>query len=130
MPEELARGQRRSLPTRRAGYNQKIKIGGQTVHLRTGEYEDGSLGEVFLDCHKTGSSLRALLDSLAKVISVGLQYGVPLQAYVKLFKGYEFLPSGKVMGDPRFTEAASILDYLVRELESTYLGEKDARAES
>lgn len=126
--DSLARGQRRSLPTRRGGYTQSVHIGGQHVYLRTGEYEDGGLGEVYLDVNKTGSSLRAMINALAISISLGLQHGTPLESYVKIFKDFAFVPNGPVQGDPRFQEAKSILDYLVRELESTYLGEKNAQA--
>lgn len=128
MAETLVRGQRHSLPTRRQGYTQKVRVGGQSVYLRTGEYEDGTLGEIFLDCSRTGSSMRAMINALAISVSLGLQYGAPLEAYVEIFKDFTFLPNGSVQGDPRFAEAKSILDYLVRELEFTYLGGgKDAQ---
>lgn len=122
---ELARGQRRPLPTRRAGYNQKIRIGGTVFHLRTGEFEDGTLGEIFIDTHKAGSSMRAMINALAISVSLGLQHGTPLQAYIKAFKDFGFIPSGPTEGDPRFTDVASILDYVARELESTYLSAEE-----
>lgn len=128
--EQLARGQRRSLPTRRLGYTQKIRVSDQPIYIRTGEYEDGSLGEIFLDVNLTGSSMRAMINALAISMSLGLQYGAPLEAYVKVFKDFSFIPNGPVQGDERFEETASILDYLVRELEATYLRKKDGQKEN
>ena len=128
MGEVLERGKRRSLPTRRSGYTQKARCGGQPIYIHTGEYEDGTLGEVFLDCSRTGSSMRAMINALAISVSLGLQYGAPLESYVKVFKDFAFLPGGIVQGDSRFDEATSILDYVFRELEYTYLGKKDATA--
>jgi ribonucleoside-diphosphate reductase alpha chain len=116
-----SRGERKKLPSRRGGYNQKVRIGGTVFYVRTGEYEDGTLGEIFLDCAKAGSSLRAMMNAMAMLFSMSLQYGVPLQALVKLLKNFSFLPSGHVDGDPRLENALSILDYIVRELELTYL---------
>ena len=113
--------QRKQLPTRRGGYNQKLKVGGQTVYLRTGEYEDGTLGEIFLDVSRTGTVARALFGALAIVVSRALQYGVPLQEFVKSFKDFNFQPNGEVEGDPRILSATSILDCVFRELELTYL---------
>ena len=121
----MERGQREQLPTRRAGYNQKIRIGGMVFHLRTGEFQDGRLGEIFLDCSRAGSSMRAMINALAISVSLGLQHGTPLQVYIKAFKNFGFIPSGPAEGDPRFTEVASILDYVARELESTYLSAEE-----
>lgn len=117
----LQRGDREKLATRRAGYNQKSKVGGQTVYLRTGEYADGRLGEIFVDVNKHGSLLRDMVSAVAIAVSVGLQYGVPLAEFVRLFKGLSFPPAGDVEGDPRIPEASSLLDYVFTELELTYL---------
>lgn len=117
----LARGQRRKMPDRRLGYNQKIKLDGRTIHLRTSEYEDGTLGEIWLDMAKTGSFARAMLNAFAIAISKSLQHGVPLEMWVKTYKDFNFPPNGPLTGDVRFQEAKSILDYVFRELESTYL---------
>jgi hypothetical protein len=111
----------RKLPSRRKGYNQKLKVGGQSIHLRTGEYEDGTLGEIFLDCGKYGSVVRNLLTAVAMTTSIGLQNGVPLEVYVSLFRGFWFPPFGEVIGDERIFEATSILDAVFHELELTYL---------
>ncbi len=120
----MERGERELLPTRRAGYNQKVRLGGQVFHIRTGEYPDGRLGEVFLDCSKAGSSIRAMINAVAISLSLGLQYGVPLDKFVEIFKEFKFTPCGSISGDPRIPEADSILDYLVRELEMTYLSDE------
>lgn len=130
MSESLPRGEREPLPHRRAGYNQKIRIGGTTFHLRTGEYPDGRVGEIFLDAAKAGSVLRAFMSSFAIAVSIGLQHGTPLSEYINAFQDYTFLPSGAVQGDPRFSEVASILDYVVRELGHTYLGRHDLLADT
>lgn len=119
----LKRGERKKLPSRRAGYNQKVRIGGTTFYVRTGEYEDGSLGELFINCAKAGSSMRAMIEAVAISMSIGLQCGTPLEAYVRVFKNFGFLPSGDLQGDERFTGVQSILDYVARELELTYLSE-------
>lgn len=116
-----ARAERVRLPNTRAGYNQKFRIGGQTCYLRTGEYADGSLGEIFIDVNKTGAMVRALLNAVAMSTSVALQHGVPLETLVATFKGFWFLPFGEVHGDPRVSEATSILDYVFKELELTYI---------
>jgi len=113
------------LPTRRKGYTQKAKIGGHTVFLRTGEYDDGRLGEIFLDMNKEGSTLRALINNFAISVSLGLQYGVPLEEYVDAFVFTKFEPAGMVQGNDAIKNATSILDYVFRELAISYLGRHD-----
>jgi ribonucleoside-diphosphate reductase alpha chain len=120
-----ARPERRVLPHRRKGYTQKARVGGHKIYLRTGEYEDGSLGEVFIDMHKEGSAFRSLMDSFAIAISLGLQYGVPLEEFVETFTFTRFEPSGVVEGNEAIKIATSILDYLFRELAISYLGRND-----
>jgi len=120
-----ARPERRVLPHRRKGYTQKARVGGHKIYLRTGEYEDGSLGEVFIDMHKEGSAFRSLMDSFAIAISLGLQYGVPLEEFVETFTFTRFEPSGIVEGNEAIKMATSILDYLFRELAISYLGRHD-----
>lgn len=117
--------ERRKLPTRRKGYTQKATIGGHKVYLRTGEYEDGMLGEIFIDMHKEGASFRSLMNSFAMAISIGLQYGVPLEEYVDAFAFTRFDPSGMVTGNDAIKMANSILDYIFRELAISYLGRTD-----
>jgi ribonucleoside-diphosphate reductase alpha chain len=119
------RPERRVLPYRRKGYTQKARVGGHKIYLRTGEYEDGSLGEVFIDMHKEGSAFRSLMDSFAIAISLGLQYGVPLEEFVETFTFTRFEPSGIVEGNEAIKMATSILDYLFRELAISYLGRND-----
>jgi ribonucleoside-diphosphate reductase alpha chain len=119
------RPERRVLPFRRKGYTQKARVGGHKIYLRTGEYEDGSLGEVFIDMHKEGSAFRSLMDSFAIAISLGLQYGVPLEEFVETFTFTRFEPSGIVEGNEAIKMATSILDYLFRELAISYLGRND-----
>ena len=116
---------RRRLPTRRRGYTQKAIVGGHKVYLRTGEYEDGHLGEIFLDMHKEGSSFRAMMDSFAIAISMGLQHGVPLEEYVDAFTFTRFEPAGLVEGNAAIKMSTSILDYIFRELAISYLGRND-----
>ncbi|HZD25719.1 MAG TPA: vitamin B12-dependent ribonucleotide reductase, partial [Alphaproteobacteria bacterium] len=116
---------RRKLPQRRKGYTQKAVVGGHKVYLRTGEYEDGSLGEIFIDMHKEGSAFRSLMDSFAIAISLGLQYGVPLEDFVEAFTFTRFEPSGMVEGNDAIKMATSVLDYLFRELAVSYLGRND-----
>ena len=123
--ERVARPERRELPHRRKGYTQKARVGGHKIYLRTGEYEDGSLGEVFIDMHKEGSAFRSLMDSFAIAISLGLQYGVPLEEFVETFTFTRFEPSGVVEGNEAIKMATSILDYLFRELAVSYLGRND-----
>jgi ribonucleoside-diphosphate reductase alpha chain len=113
------------LPTRRKGYTQKAKVGGHTVFLRTGEYEDGRIGEIFIDMNKEGATLRALLNNFAIAISLGLQYGVPLEEYVEAFTFTKFEPAGIVQGNDTIKMASSILDYIFRELAISYLGRND-----
>jgi ribonucleoside-diphosphate reductase alpha chain len=116
---------RRRLPQRRKGYTQKAIVGGHKVYIRTGEYEDGSMGEIFLDMHKEGAAFRSLMNSFAISVSLGLQYGVPLEEYVDAFVFTRFAPSGPVQGNDRIKMATSIIDYIFRELAITYLGRTD-----
>jgi ribonucleoside-diphosphate reductase alpha chain len=122
--ERLYRDQEK-LPSRRKGYTQKAKIGGNTIFLRTGEYDDGRLGEIFIDMNKEGATLRALLNNFAIAISLGLQYGVPLEEYVHAFTFTKFEPAGPVVGNDAIKSATSILDYVFRELAISYLGRHD-----
>ncbi|MCC6466984.1 MAG: vitamin B12-dependent ribonucleotide reductase, partial [Alphaproteobacteria bacterium] len=117
--------ERRRLPQRRKGYTQKAIVGGHKVYLRTGEYEDGRIGEIFIDMHKEGSAFRALMDSFAISVSMGLQYGVPLEQYVEAFTFTRFEPSGAVQGNDAIKMATSVLDYIFRELAISYLGRTD-----
>jgi ribonucleoside-diphosphate reductase alpha chain len=121
----VQRTERRRLPQRRKGYTQKAVVGGHKVYLRTGEHEDGSLAEIFIDMHKEGSTFRSLMDSFAIAISVGLQYGVPLEEFVEAFTFTRFEPSGMVEGNEAIKMATSILDYIFRELAVSYLGRTD-----
>jgi len=116
---------RRRLPDRRGGYTQKAKISGQTVYIRTGEYENGQLGEIFLDMHKEGASFRSLMNNFAIAISLGLQHGVPLEEFVDAFIFTKFEPSGIVTGNDRIKMATSVIDYIFRELAVSYLGRND-----
>jgi len=113
------------LPGRRKGYTQKARVGGHTIFLRTGEYDDGRLGEIFLDMNKEGSALRALINNFAISVSLGLQYGVPLEEYVDAFTFTKFEPAGMVQGNDAIKNATSILDYVFRELAVSYLGRHD-----
>ncbi|MCC6948707.1 MAG: vitamin B12-dependent ribonucleotide reductase [Bradyrhizobiaceae bacterium] len=117
--------EREKLPSRRKGYTQKAVVGGHKVYLRTGEYDDGRLGEIFVDMHKEGATLRSLLNNFAIAISLGLQYGVPLEEYVDAFTFTRFEPSGAVQGNDTIKMATSILDYVFRELAISYLGRYD-----
>jgi ribonucleoside-diphosphate reductase alpha chain len=117
--------EREKLPSRRKGYTQKAVVGGHKVYLRTGEYDDGRLGEIFVDMHKEGATLRSLLNNFAIAISLGLQYGVPLDEYVDAFTFTRFEPSGAVQGNDTIKMATSILDYVFRELAISYLGRYD-----
>lgn len=117
--------QRTKLPNRRKGYTQKASVGGHKIYLRTGDYEDGSIGEIFIDMHKEGASFRSLMHNFAMAISIGLQYGVPLEEYVEAFTFTRFDPSGMVEGNQTIKMATSILDYIFRELAITYLGRHD-----
>lgn len=122
--ERVSREQEK-LPGRRKGYTQKAKIGGNTIFLRTGEYDDGRLGEIFIDMNKEGATLRGLLNNFAIAISLGLQYGVPLEEYVHAFTYTKFEPAGMVVGNDAIKNATSILDYIFRELAISYLGRHD-----
>jgi ribonucleoside-diphosphate reductase alpha chain len=116
---------RRKLPDRRKGYTQKAIIGGHKVYLRTGEYDDGAIGEIFIDMHKEGAAFRSLMNNFAIAVSIGLQYGVPLEEFVEAFTFTHFEPSGVVQGNDAIRMATSILDYLFRELAISYLGRTD-----
>jgi ribonucleoside-diphosphate reductase alpha chain len=113
--------ERERMPDRRKGYTQKAVVGGHKVYLRTGEYDDGRLGEIFIDMHKEGAALRSLLNNFAIAVSLGLQYGVPLEEYVDAFTFTRFEPSGPVQGNDSIKYATSILDYVFRELAVSYL---------
>ncbi len=116
---------RRELPPRRAGYTQKAAVGGHRLYLRTGEYDDGALGEVFIALHKEGAAFRGLMDNFAIAVSLGLQHGVPLEAFVEAFTFTRFGPAGAVEGDPAVAYATSLLDYTFRHLATNYLGRRD-----
>jgi ribonucleoside-diphosphate reductase alpha chain len=117
--------ERERMPDRRKGYTQKAVVGGHKVYLRTGEYDDGRLGEIFIDMHKEGAALRSLLNNFAIAVSLGLQYGVPLEEYVDAFTFTRFEPSGPVQGNDSIKYATSILDYVFRELAVSYLARFD-----
>ena len=117
--------EREKLPNRRKGYTQKATVGGHKVYLRTGEYDDGRLGEIFIDMHKEGAAFRSLMNNFAIAISLGLQYGVPLEEYVEAFTFTRFEPAGLVQGNETIKNATSILDYIFRELAVSYLGRHD-----
>ncbi len=117
--------ERERLPDRRKGYTQKAVVGGHKVYLRTGEYQDGRIGEIFIDMHKEGAAFRSLMNNFAIAISVGLQYGVPLDEYVDAFTFTRFEPAGLVQGNDAIKNATSILDYVFRELAVSYLGRND-----
>jgi ribonucleoside-diphosphate reductase alpha chain len=119
------RGLRKPLPNRRAGYTQKAKIGGHSIFVRTGEYDDGTLGEIFLDMHKEGAAFRSLLNSFAIAVSLGLQYGVPLDEYVDAFTFSRFEPNGVVQGHDYVKMATSVIDYIFRDLAISYLKRSD-----
>ncbi|MCK5942703.1 MAG: vitamin B12-dependent ribonucleotide reductase, partial [Planctomycetes bacterium] len=113
---------RRRLPGRRAGYTQKANVGGHKIYLRTGEYEDGSLGEIFLDMHKEGAAFRSLMNCFAISVSLGLQHGVPLDEFVDAFVFTRFEPNGMVQGHDQIKMVTSVIDYVFRELAISYLG--------
>ncbi|MFC7331850.1 vitamin B12-dependent ribonucleotide reductase [Rhodocista pekingensis] len=117
--------EREKLPHRRKGYTQKAMVGGHKVYLRTGEYQDGRLGEIFIDMHKEGAAFRSMMNNFAIAVSLGLQYGVPLEEYVEAFTFTRFEPSGMVQGNDAIKMATSILDYVFRELAISYLGRND-----
>ena len=126
MVERIERDRERErLPDRRKGYTQKAVVGGHKVYLRTGEYQDGRLGEIFIDMHKEGAAFRSLMNNFAIAISLGLQYGVPLEEYVEAFTFVRFEPAGFVQGNDAIKNATSILDYIFRELAISYLGRND-----
>ena len=118
-------GKRFSMPDRRKGYIQKASIGDHKVYLHTGEYEDGKIGEIFIDTSKEGELVKALMNNFAIAISLGLQYGVPLDEFVNAYLDTKFEPSGKVYGNDRIMSASSILDYIFRELAISYLNRED-----
>ena len=113
------------MPDRRKGYIQKAQIGDHKVYLHTGEYDDGKIGEIFIDTNKEGELVKAMMNNFAIAISLGLQYGVPLEEYVDAFIDTKFEPSGNVIGNDRILSASSILDYVFRELAISYLGKED-----
>ena len=114
-----------SMPDRRKGYIQKATIGDHKVYLHTGEYEDGKIGEIFIDTSKEGELVKALMNNFAIAVSLGLQYGVPLDEFINAFVGTKFEPSGKVFGNDRILSATSILDYIFRELAISYQNRED-----
>ena len=118
-------GKRFSMPDRRKGYIQKASIGDHKVYLHTGEYEDGKIGEIFIDTSKEGELVKATMNNFAIAVSLGLQYGVPLDEFVNAFVDTKFEPSGKVFGNDRILSATSILDYIFRELAISYLNRED-----
>jgi ribonucleoside-diphosphate reductase alpha chain len=121
----VIRAERRRLPSRRKGYIQKAVVGGHKVYLHTGEYGDGSLGEIFIDMHKEGAAFRSLMNNFAIAVSIGLQYGVPLEEFVDAFTFTRFEPSGLVEGNDQIKMATSVLDYIFRELAISYLDRED-----
>jgi ribonucleoside-diphosphate reductase alpha chain len=123
--KEIVRSHREKLPERRKGYTQKAVVGGHKVYLRTGEYADGQLGEIFIDMHKEGAGFRAMMNNFAIAVSVGLQYGVPLEEFVDAFTFTKFEPAGMVQGNDSIKNATSILDYVFRELAVSYLDRTD-----
>jgi ribonucleoside-diphosphate reductase alpha chain len=123
--KEIVRRHREKLPERRRGYTQKAIVGGHKVYLRTGEYQDGTLGEIFIDMHKEGAAFRAMMNNFAIAVSVGLQYGVPLEEFVDAFTFTRFEPAGMVQGNETIKNATSILDYIFRELAISYLDRTD-----
>jgi ribonucleoside-diphosphate reductase alpha chain len=128
LKQAAARGEvrdRAKLPNRRKSYTQKATVGGHKVYLHTGEYEDGRLGEIFIDMHKEGAAFRSLMNNFAIAISLGLQYGVPLEEYVEAFTFTRFEPAGLVTGNETIKNATSVLDYIFRELAVSYLGRHD-----
>jgi ribonucleoside-diphosphate reductase alpha chain len=123
--KEIIKSHREKMPERRKGYTQKAIVGGHKVYLRTGEYEDGQLGEIFIDMHKEGAGFRAMMNNFAIAVSVGLQYGVPLEEFVDAFTFTKFEPAGMVQGNDSIKNATSILDYIFRELAVSYLDRTD-----
>ncbi|MEL7180823.1 MAG: vitamin B12-dependent ribonucleotide reductase [Pseudomonadota bacterium] len=123
--QEVRNREREKMPQRRKGYTQKAIVGGHKVYLRTGEYEDGQLGEIFIDMHKEGAGFRAMMNNFAIAVSVGLQYGVPLEEFVDAFTFTKFEPAGMVQGNDSIKNATSVLDYIFRELAVSYLDRTD-----
>ncbi len=123
--ERVRDQERQKLPNRRKSYTQKATVGGHKVYLHTGEYEDGRLGEIFIDMHKEGAAFRSLMNNFAIAISLGLQYGVPLEEFVEAFTFTRFEPAGLVTGNETIKNATSVLDYIFRELAVSYLGRHD-----
>ncbi len=123
--EKHTPAKRDRLPQRRKGYTQKAAVGGHKVYLRTGEYDDGTIGEIFIDMHKEGAAFRSLMNNFAIAISIGLQYGVPLDEFVDAYTFTRFEPSGRVQGNEAIKMATSVLDYIFRELAISYLGRND-----
>jgi len=124
-PIKVKHNARFKMPDRRKGYIQKAQIGDHKVYLHTGEYDDGKIGEIFIDTNKEGELVKAMMNNFAIAISLGLQYGVPLDEYVDAFIDTKFEPSGNVNGNDRILSASSILDYVFRELAISYLGKED-----
>ena len=122
---KLKNNSRFKMPDRRKGYIQKAQIGDHKVYLHTGEYDDGKIGEIFIDTNKEGELVKAMMNNFAIAISLGLQYGVPLEEYVDAFIDTKFEPSGNVIGNDRILSASSILDYVFRELAISYLGKEE-----
>jgi len=112
---------RQQLPDRRTCWTQKARVGGQTVYLTCGEYDDGQLGELFIDVSRAGSAVRALLNTVAILFSLGLQHGIDLAVLLRAIRGTDFLPAGAVSGSPDVGEASSILDFVGRQIEAAYL---------
>ncbi len=124
-PIKIKNNARFKMPDRRKGYIQKAQIGDHKVYLHTGEYDDGKIGEIFIDTNKEGELVKAMMNNFAIAISLGLQYGVPLDEYVDAFIDTKFEPSGNVIGNDRILSASSILDYVFRELAISYLGKEE-----
>tara|TARA_B000000557_G_scaffold252852_1_gene241366 strand:- start:498 stop:1322 length:825 start_codon:yes stop_codon:yes gene_type:complete len=122
---KVKKSMRDRLPHRRKGYTQKASINNHKVYLRTGEYMDGTLGEIFIDMHKEGAAFRSLMNNFAIAVSIGLQYGVPLEEFVEAFTFTKFEPSGEVKGNTEIKFSTSILDYIFKELAISYLGRDD-----
>ena len=125
LPEKQGPHERRRLPARRKGYTQKATVGGHKIYLRTGEYTTGEIGEIFIDMHKEGAAFRSVMNNFAIAVSIGLQYGVPLDEFVDAFTFTRFEPAGTVQGNDAIKNATSILDYVFRELAISYLGQDD-----
>src|SRR5581483_2766608 len=124
-PEPLPAMSRRKLPSKRYGITQEAKVGGNKIFLRTGEYDDGTLGEIFIDMHKEGAAFRSMTNCFAIAVSLGLQHGVPLEEFVDAFLFTRFEPNGIVQGNPHIKMTTSIIDYIFRELAITYLDRYD-----